>query len=296
MSSLAPADGPLARWSSWFMLPAALLCGLVVYMLVGALASVVWTLLSGGSLDAFLSGSGNALAFEPLLGGNAVGLLLGLGVASLFFARMDSSAPKAVLRVASTRPSVLILAVVGLVAFQPIVLWLGHINEALPLPEFIRALEEQQMELIRWIVAGDGNMMLNLMLVAVVPGICEELFFRGYVQHRAERSWGVPLGIAFSGIAFGLFHLRLTEALPLCALGLYMAYLVWCTGSIWVPIAVHFVNNAAALILARMRGEDMLEPTAVPWPWILLGLVILAAVIGLLHLKRPTYHGHNGLD
>ena len=233
---------------------------------------------------------------QALLGGNAVGLVLGLGLAGFLLARLDSSRPAVVLRLAKPRLGALALSVVGLAALQPIVLWLGHINSTVPLPEFIRSMEEQQLELIRWIVQGDGSLMVNLMLVAVVPGICEEVFFRGYIQQRAERSWGVAWGIAFSGVIFGVFHLRLTEALPLCALGLYMAYLVWCTGSIWVPITVHFINNAAALVLGRISGEDMLGPAVVPWPWILLGLAVFAAAIGLLHINRSALNGSDGLD
>lgn len=295
MNMIAPADGPLAHLSSWWVLPAALLAGLVAYMLIGTLASVVWILLSGGSFSELLDMSADGAALQALLGGNSVGLLLGLGLASLLLARMDSSRPSAVLRFSTPRPRALVLSVVGLVALQPLVVWLGHINSAIPIPEFIREMEEQQLELIRWIIQGEGSLMLNLMLVAVIPGICEELFFRGYIQHRAERSWGIAWSIALSGIVFGLFHLRLTEALPLCALGLYMAYLVWSTGSIWVPIMVHFINNALALLLARITGADMLEPAAVPWPWLFLGLLVFASIIGLLHIKRPVQDGSEGL-
>jgi len=296
MTLTAPADGPLARRTSWLVIPAALLGGLVAYMVIGSVASLVWMLLNGGSLSDLLDLPGGSIGLQALLGGNAVGLVLGLGLVGFLLARLDSSRPAVVLRLAKPRLGALALSVVGLVALQPVVLWLGHLNSTLPMPEFIRSMEQQQLELIKWIVQGDGLLMVNLVLVAVVPGICEEVFFRGYIQRRAERSWGVAWGIAFSGIIFGVFHLRLTEALPLCALGLYMAYLVWCTGSIWVPITVHFINNAAALVQGRISGEDMLEPTAIPWPWVLLGLVVFAGTIGLLHFKRHAVHGSDGLD
>lgn len=296
MHLLAPTDGPLARWSSFFVLPAALLCGLVGYMLVGMMGSALWLVISGGSVNDLLNMAESSGGLQAVLGGNAIGLVGGLGAASFVLARLDSSRPRAAMRFAAPHPRALILAVVGLAALQPIILWLGEINASLPIPEFIRAMEAQQLEMIQWIIEGDGNLMLNLLLVAVVPGICEELFFRGYVQQRAERSWGVAWGIAFSGVVFGLFHLRLSEALPLCALGLFMAYLVWSTGSIWVPIAIHFANNAAALLLARVSGEDVLEAAILPWPWIVAGVIVFTAAIGMLHFNRPTQNGVDRLD
>ena len=291
-----PADGPLAAWSSFLVLPVAVAAGFLAYMVIGLLASLVWAMAAGGDLSELMTLQEGNNSLQALIGGNAVGLLFGLGALGFVLARMDSSRPWAVLRFNRPRMIPLVVAVVGLAALQPVVFWLGEINGAIPMPEFIRTMEEQQLELIRWIIQGDGSLALNLMFVAVIPGICEEVFFRGYFQRRAERSWGAAWGIAISGIVFGLFHFRLSEALPLCALGLYMAYLAWCTGSLWVPVVVHFANNAGALILARSNPDAMMETPEISWIWVLLGTVGFVVVIRILHSWKPINDESAGLD
>jgi hypothetical protein len=231
------------------------------------------------------------------LSANAVGLFLGMGAVALILARFHSSRWGAFLRLRPPDATALVLSLLGLVAFIPLVQWAGSLNQMLPLPEWLRAMEQVQMELLEKVLQGDVPLLASLFLVAVTPALCEEVFFRGYLQRHLERGIGVVWGIACTGILFGLFHLRLTQVLPLSLLGIYLAYLTWRTGSLWIPIAVHFANNAIAVATAEFvknRPElDVtdLEQIAVPWSIVGAGLILFSGIVYVLHERtrnRPA--------
>lgn len=220
-----------------------------------------------------------------LLTANSIGQLLGLAIPAFWLARLHSSRPSALLRLRRPDWRAVVLGVVGLFVLMPLVQWLGVVNESLPLPELLRELERSQMELIEQVLRSRQGFVFNVFMLAVIPALCEELLFRGYVQRQAERSLTVVGGILFSGIVFGLYHLRLTQILPLSVLGIYLAYVAWRTGSLWVPIVVHFANNAFAVLLGAYAsthpelGIADIEQIDVPGYTVFVGLVLFAGTI-----------------
>jgi hypothetical protein len=126
-------------------------------------------------------------------------------------------------------------------------------------------------------------------MLALVPGICEEVLFRGYAQRQFERASGPAGGILLSGVLFGLYHLRPSQVLPLAMLGLYLAYLTWRTGSLWPAVLVHILHNGLAVVLARLvqkRQEydfETLEQAPMPWYAVLGGFAIFGGVLYVLH-------------
>jgi membrane protease YdiL (CAAX protease family) len=78
--------------------------------------------------------------------------------------------------------------------------------------------------------------------VAVTAGFCEELLYRGFMMaYLAQWIGWVPAGIA-SAIIFGVGHAHYQGAagvLKTTVVGLIMAALYLCSGSLWPPIALH---------------------------------------------------------
>lgn len=226
---------------------------------------------------------------RELIIGNSVGQVLGLGLPALLFARLHARRIRSFLRIRSVDGVLLGWALLGLVALTPVVQWLGAVNQSLPLPETLRALEQSQMQLIEKVLDGGLGVTFNLAMLAVVPAFCEEALFRGYAQRQFERGLGAWGGIVASGVLFGIYHLRFTQVLPLTALGLYLAYLVWRTGSIWPAVLVHFANNAFSVVLANYmtRRPDMdvqqLETMSVPWYIVGAGAVLFGGLMWVLH-------------
>ena len=266
--------------------------GLIAYLFIGNIASTLLLALNDVGLQDILSGQQDVFAENgnALLGGNAIGLALGLGSIALLASWLDSSRPLHYLRLKSCNTADVVLSVVGLICLLPAVLGLGILNEKIPLPDVLLQLEEQQMELIEWFTGEGGNFALNMVFVVATPALFEEMFFRGYVQRRAERGLGVIGGIILTGVIFGVFHLRLTQMLPLILLGCYLAYVTWRTGSIWIAVALHFLNNGLALSLSKWGPKSVADPEVVPWFLIIGGTLLFAVCILIIHRRNEKAH------
>lgn len=222
-----------------------------------------------------------------LIVSNGVGQIVGLAPVAIGFAWLHSRDVAGYLRLRPVDVVLLGLALVGLVAAQPVIQWLGAVNQWL-LPESWRAYDADQLQLIRTVLSGDFGLPFTLTLLAVVPGLCEELLFRGYAQRQWERALGPAAGVALSGLVFGLYHLRPSHLLPLVVLGAYLAYLTWRTGSVLPAIIVHAVHNGIAVTgatLASHRGYDLdaVQAVDVPGYAVGIGFVFFGAVVYVLH-------------
>ena len=226
---------------------------------------------------------------RELIISNSVGQVLALAVPTLLLARLHSRQVTEYVRFRSVDLRLVLLALIGVVGLQPVVQWMAQINKELPLPEAMRMLEQTQLELIRSVLESGLGVTFNLVMLAVVPGICEELLFRGYAQRQFERSTGVVGGILLSGILFGCYHLRPSQLLPLAVLGIYLAYLTWRTGSLWPAILVHTAHNGIAVVVARYAQQhpsydlEAMEQAAMPWYAVVGGFAIFGGVLYVLH-------------
>ena len=92
-------------------------------------------------------------------------------------------------------------------------------------------------------------------MIALLPALGEELMFRGVLQ-RLFHDWtkNIHVSIFLAALVFGLFHLQFYGLLPRVFLGMVLGYLFYWTGSLWVPIFVHFMNNASAVIAAYFES------------------------------------------
>ena len=170
---------------------------------------------------------------------------------------------------------------------MPLVWVLGWLQTfVLPVPwEMLEGLEQ--------LVTADsaGRLAWLLLLLAVTPALCEEAVFRGVLLGGTGEAepWR---RVVLNGVVFGLFHLSFETVirfLPTATLGMVIAWAVLRTGSIWVGVLMHFLNNGAIVVLASTPGvrEYFSDPEAPPPLW----LVPVAAVLvwaGARVLQRPA--------
>ena len=92
---------------------------------------------------------------------------------------------------------------------------------------------------------------INLILIAIIPAVGEELLFRGYLQESFSK-WlqNAHLAIIFSAFLFSAIHLQFHGFFPRFILGILLGYLFFWSGSIMIPIFAHFVNNALVVIFS----------------------------------------------
>jgi membrane protease YdiL (CAAX protease family) len=99
-------------------------------------------------------------------------------------------------------------------------------------------------------------------MIAVLPAVGEELLFRGVIQKlfsKITRShhWGIWI----SAILFSALHLQFYGFIPRLLLGAMFGYLLVWSGSLWLPILAHFINNAAAVTALFMIDHGYLNPS-----------------------------------
>ena len=163
--------------------------------------------------------------------------------------------------------SVLMLAL-AIIAL-PMNNFLGYFNAKLQLPEFLDGVqkyfehkEEQGEKIMESFLGGAtvGGLYVNLLIVAVIPAVGEELFFRGILQNILVRWTGNKhWGVIITGVAFALLHFQFLSLLPRIAQGILLGYLFLWTKSLWYPIMVHFVNNAVAVIFYHYYYQEKLS-------------------------------------
>lgn len=111
-----------------------------------------------------------------------------------------------------------------------------------------------------------------VLFLAILPGICEEIAFRGMLLHGLhKRLRPVPLALLV-GIVFGLFHVSLFRLIPTAYLGVILAAVVLLTGSIFPAMLWHALNNATGLVPAELHW----------WPEVLPGWTALVGAAGLV--------------
>lgn len=152
-------------------------------------------------------------------------------------------------KTALTAISVMVLAV-------PAINLLSHLNQQLALPEFLRPLEiwmqerEQDAQVLteRFLdVDGYGGLMTVVGLMALLPAIGEELTFRGMLQGLFSPKYKTA-AIWIAAAIFSFIHFQFYGFVPRMLMGALFGYMLVWTGSLWVPILMHFTNNAMAVI------------------------------------------------
>lgn len=102
-----------------------------------------------------------------------------------------------------------------------------------------------------------------IVIVSIVPAICEETMFRGYIQKSFEFKLKPFWAALITAIFFGLYHFNPYGLIPLVGLGLYFGFAAYTSNSIFIPMTLHFLNNFAAIILYFVFGNDELINTTV---------------------------------
>jgi membrane protease YdiL (CAAX protease family) len=165
-----------------------------------------------------------------------------------------------------------LLVIVSMLVAQPFINWLGDWNSRLSLPAWLSGVEhwmkimEQQNETLvnRFLaVHSMQGLLFNVLFIAVIPAFAEEFFFRGAVQRLFAKKMNIHLAVWVTAFIFSAVHVEFYGFVPRMLLGAYLGYLLVWSGSIWMPILAHFVNNFLGVLigywLANHSGYSYLD-------------------------------------
>jgi membrane protease YdiL (CAAX protease family) len=165
----------------------------------------------------------------------------------------------------------LLMVLIMLIVAVPMLNEVSVINSRLDLPVWldwlekkIRASEDSADRLTTLFLVSDTNMDLavNFLMIAILPAIGEEFLFRGVLQ-RLLIDWtkNSHLGVILGAFIFSFIHFQFYGFVPRFLLGLCFGYLMLWSGSIWVPVAGHLINNGMAVIFYHFTTKPMGETT-----------------------------------
>ena len=123
---------------------------------------------------------------------------------------------------------------------------LERLNELIKnMEETAKALTEKMLQVNTF-----GGLLFNLLVIALIPAIGEELTFRGLLQQSLTRGIkNAHVAIILSAAIFSFIHFQFMGFLPRMFLGILLGYMFYVSGSLWTSITMHFVNNGTAVVL-----------------------------------------------
>lgn len=187
-----------------------------------------------------------------------------------------------------------ILAIVGILVAFPFVFWLGELNQLIPMPRWMGELEKEATQQMQEFLKAENSMdvLINVVIIALLPAICEEVCFRGALQRILIQLTRSPwAGIVFTSIFFSALHLQFQGFLPRMFLGVILGAVYWYSGSLWTSILAHFVNNAIQVIVVSYAPEYVEKnPPVSIYLALLSGLMIIGILWVFKTSSRVTYH------
>lgn len=210
---------------------------------------------------------------------NLVVLFLGGSLFLLWRYKLD---PKEALALRPVKPIVWLAVLLGAPGIHFAALAVARLSGRLfPVPE--RLLEEMTQTLLPAAVPSWEL----LILIAVLPGLCEEIAFRGVLLHALHKRLRPVALCLVVGIIFGFFHVDLVRLLPTASLGAILSAVVLLTGSIYPAMVWHALNNAIAFAAARYE-VSLVELD----PWVhAAGATVGVLAFVLLWRHRTPYPG-----
>ncbi len=239
---------------------------------------------------------------------NSYKLAQGLSAFGLFVlgpiisAYLFSNKPGDYLRINKFPSSSSLLTIVLLMLIAtPAINYLLLLNQQLNLPDWMSGIErwmkesEDQAALFTEVflsTASIKGLLFNLLVIALIPAMGEELLFRGIIQQAMIKMSGKKhMAIFLTAAFFSAFHMQFYGFLPRMALGLLLGYAFYWSGSLWLSIAGHFFNNGLAVFMAfyaKRNGLPFNQDTIGTEKgdlWILLFSIIIL-VSGLIYLYK----------
>lgn len=199
-----------------------------------------------------------------------------------------------------------LLAMLILLLLMPAIDWLTKWNDGWNLGEVgerLRAVTAASEAVVERMLSltGTGDFMLQLLVVAFIPALCEELFFRSGVQ-QIFKDWvgNGHVAVLVTALVFSVAHGDVYGLMPRFAMGVLLGYLFLYTGSVVVNVCAHFLNNAVIVVMYYLyhRGAIAFDPSEqMLLPWHVTAMCGVGALLlfWLYFLKRPSDDSHKSL-
>ncbi len=194
--------------------------------------------------------------------------ILFLFLPTIYFAKKSPIPTKTILRISRTPSAkIFLLAIAGVLVLQILSSSYLTIQEYLipnSLLDYYKSMEKAIDELYTVILGGSGTLPLirAMFIGAIIPAISEETLFRGFFQKSLENELPIIKAILYPSLIFAFIHFNPISFIPLLAIGLYLGFIAYATDNLLLPITIHFLNNAIAIIIMFIPALNEIEDKA----------------------------------
>lgn len=162
-----------------------------------------------------------------------------------------------------------LIALTVMIFSTPVINFSLELNMLMKLPDFLQGLEQWMQnseEMAKILTEAFLNvdtikgLMINIFMIAIIPAIGEEMFFRGVLQPIfIKMTRNIHWGIILSGAFFSAFHLQFYGFLPRMLMGIYFGYLFYWSRNLWLPVLAHFINNFSAVLFYYYSNKGSID-------------------------------------
>jgi len=230
--------------------------------------------------------------------------------------KLYKESPKDFLHLRKPELTFVFIGILSIFLMIPLINVLVKWNAGMHLPEFLyrveswmRASEDAAENVTQLMMKGTTwyDLVINLLIVGLLAGIGEEFLFRGLLQSlfakeigpvtnlNKKPAWVMHTTIWLVALLFSAIHLQFYGFIPRLLLGVWFGYLLWWSGSIWVPILAHFTNNSISTVITYLENKGTItkDPDQLglneTWWLCLISIVLLTGCIIYLKQKQKNY-------
>ena len=188
-------------------------------------------------------------------------------------------------------PVYIVLIPLLIYTFYPLIDVSFFVNKIMPWNGWRADYQSEYKYIVDGLLKDDSwfVLVLNLLTIAIVPAICEEWIFRGTLQKLFSEKLNIHLAVFFAATIFSFIHFEFSGFLPRIILGMFLGYLFYYSGSLWLNIFAHAVNNGSQVVLMYLNNKGIykmdVDHPEMPAIW-----EILVYTAGFVVLWMIFYH------
>lgn len=189
-----------------------------------------------------------------------------------------------------------------MVLSMPLMELIALVNQKMVLPEALKPLEEwmrrkedeaMEMTYLFLTMKTVTDFLVNIFMIALLPGICEELMFRGAIQRSLSRIFSNPhVAIWVAAFIFSFIHLQFYGFFPRLLLGAAFGYIYFWSGNLWYAMLAHFLNNAYAVCVAWYLQQKNIplndESVTMEFQWYGYAISLVLTAVLFIYFKNKS--------
>ena len=193
----------------------------------------------------------------------------------------------------------ILFVVIFMIIIIPFINLLGDLNHQLVLPKafsgiesLMKSYEDEAARLTEKLlnIHSFTALMYTVFVIAIIPAIGEELFFRGALQGILQQWKGWIPAIWIAAFIFSAIHMQFYGFIPRLLMGAFFGYLLLWSGNMGLAVLAHFTNNVIAVIFYYLKNNgvqtfdiDIVGTGNTLWVGIVSGIL---GILGFLFLKK----------